>query len=82
MPCPNPARRETRRWTFRLTLEEHALLCERIALSGLSRQEYICRKLMDMDTVVMSSARVHKTLKESMGKIYQQLLRIRVRGAS
>lgn len=66
---------------FRLTPEEHALLCERIALSGLNRQEYICRKLMDMDVVVKPSARVHKALKESMGRIYQQLLRIRTGGA-
>lgn len=62
---------------FRLTPEEHAVLCEKIALSGLSRQEYICRKLMDMEVVVKPSARVHRALKESMARIYQQLLRIR-----
>lgn len=65
---------------FRLTLEEYAVLCERISLSGLNRQEYIYRKLMDMEVVVKPSARVHKALKESMVGIYQQLLRIRTGG--
>lgn len=66
---------------FRLTPEEHALLCERIALSGLSRQEYIYRKLMDMEEVIVKpSARVHKALKDSMARIYQQLLRVRAGG--
>lgn len=81
MPCPNSARKRNKTMAFRLTPEEHALLCERIALSGLSRQEYIYRKLMDMDVVVKPSARVHKALKDSMARIYQQLLRIRVGGA-
>lgn len=39
---------------FRLTPEEHAIPCERIALSGLDRQEYIYRKLMDMEVVVQA----------------------------
>ncbi|WP_198003138.1 hypothetical protein [Olsenella sp. oral taxon 809] len=62
---------------FRLTPEEYDLVCERIALSGLGRQEYIYRKLMDMEVVVQPSVRVHKALKDSMAQIYQQLLRIR-----
>lgn len=65
---------------FRLTPEEHAILCERIALSGLDRQEYIYRKLMDMEVVVKPSVRVHKALKESMAGNHQQLLRIRAGG--
>lgn len=36
---------------------------------------------MDMEVVVQPSVRVHKALKESMGRIYQQLLRIRAGGA-
>lgn len=80
MPCPNSARKRNKTMAFRLTPEEHALLCERIALSGLNRQEYIYRKLMDMDVVVKPSTKVHKALKESMAKIYQQLLRIRAGG--
>ena len=81
MPCPNSARKRNKTMAFRLTPEEHALLCERIAISGLNRQEYIYRKLMDMEVVVQPSVRVHKALKESMGRIYQQLLRIRAGGA-
>lgn len=81
MPCPNSARKRSKTMAFRLTPEEHAILCERIALSGLDRQEYIYRKLMDMEVVVKPSVRVHKALKESMAGIYQQLLRIRARGA-
>lgn len=80
MPCPNSARKRNKTMAFRLTPEEHALLCERITISGLNRQEYIYRKLMDMEVVVKPSVRVHKALKESMGRIYQQLLRIRAGG--
>ena len=80
MPCPNSARKRSKTMAFRLTPEEHAILCERIALSGLDRQEYIYRKLMDMEVVVKPSVRVHKALKESMAGIYQQLLRIRAEG--
>ena len=80
MPCPNSARKRNKTMAFRLTPEEHALLCERIALSGLSRQEYIHRKLMDMEVIVKPPARVHKALKDSMARIYQQLLRVRAGG--
>lgn len=81
MPCPNSARKRSKTMAFRLTPEEYAVLCERINLSGLNRQEYIYRKLMDMEVVVKPSARVHKALQDSMAKIYQQLLRIRTGGA-
>ena len=81
MPCPNSARKRSKTMAFRLTPEEHAVLCERIALSGLDRQEYIHRKLMDMEVVVKPSVRVYKALSESMAGIYQQLLRIRTGGA-
>ncbi|EHF02652.1 hypothetical protein HMPREF1008_00297 [Olsenella sp. oral taxon 809 str. F0356] len=70
-------RARSKTMAFRLTPEEYDLVCERIALSGLGRQEYIYRKLMDMEVVVQPSVRVHKALKDSMAQIYQQLLRIR-----
>ena len=44
MPCPNSARKRSKTITFRLTPEEYALLCDRIALSGMNRQEYIYKK--------------------------------------
>ena len=69
MPCPNSARKRSKTMAFRLTPEEHAILCERIALSGLDCQEYIYRKLMDMEVVVKPSVRVHKSPKESMAGI-------------
>ncbi len=81
MPCPNSASKRSNTMAFRLTPEEHVILCERIALSGLDRQEYIYRKLMDMEVVVKPSVRVHKALGESMAGIYQQLLRIRADGS-
>lgn len=68
MPCPNSARKRSKTMAFRLTPGEHAILCERIALSGLDRQEYIYRKLMDMEVVVQPSVRVHKALKDSMAQ--------------
>lgn len=81
MPGLNRDRTCPKTMAFRLTEEEHKLLCRKIEISGLTRQEYILDKLLDMEVVVKPSVRVHKALEKSMADIYQQLLRIRAGGA-
>ncbi len=49
----------------------------RVKASGLTKQDYILAKLMDEEVIVRPSSRLHKALKDSMGNIYAQLLRIR-----
>ena len=41
MPCENSARKRSKTMAFRCTPEEHKLICEMAAWSGMSRQDYI-----------------------------------------
>ena len=41
MPCENCARKRSKTMAFRCTPEEHKLICEMAAWSGMSRQDYI-----------------------------------------
>lgn len=45
MPCENSARKRSKTMAFRCTPEEHKLICEMAAWSGMKRQGYIIAKL-------------------------------------
>lgn len=77
MPCPNSARERCRTVAFRITEKQANALDMRVKASGLNKQDYILAKLMDEEVVVKPSSRLHKALKDIMGDIYAQLLRIR-----
>lgn len=62
---------------FRVTEKQADALDMRVKASGLNKQDYILSKLMDEEVVVRPSSRLHKALKDIMGDIYAQLLRIR-----
>ena len=47
-----------------------------VALSGLTKQEYILRKLMDWEVTVQGNPRVYKALKNQMQQIYGELKRL------
>ena len=49
-----------------------------VALSGLTKQEYILRKLMDWEVTVQGNPRVYKALKNQMQQIYGELKRLEV----
>ena len=65
---------------FRVTPEEYEEICELARLSGMDRQDYIVSRLKNKEIVVKPSTKVHKALKDEMGNVYAQLLRIRTRG--
>ena len=48
----------------------------RVALSGLTKQDYIINRLCNRDVVVMGNPRVHKALKTQMEKLYQEFSRL------
>ena len=77
MPCLNSARERCRTVAFRVTEKQADALDMRVKASGLNKQDYILSKLMDEEVVVRPSSRLHKALKDIMGDIYAQLLRIR-----
>ena len=48
---------------FRVSEEEAKMIDRMVALSGLTKQEYILRKLMDWEVTVQGNPRVYKALK-------------------
>lgn len=47
-----------------------------VALSGLTKQEYIIRRLTCRDVVVQGNPRVYKALKNQMAAIHEELKRL------
>lgn len=75
------ARDEHNRWrsktiAFRMSPEENKALNRMVALSGLTKQEYIIRKLLNKDVVVRGNPRVFKALKGALAEIHTELLRL------
>jgi len=64
--------------TFRVSPEENEQLDIAVALSGLSKQDYIIRRLQEKDVVVVGNPRVYKALRNQMTTILEQLKRIAV----
>ena len=70
-----------RRWRsrtvgFRVSEEEGKLLDNLVALSGLSKQDYILKRLECRDVVVQGNPRVYKALRNQMTDIYEELKRL------
>ena len=61
---------------FRVSAEEAELIDKCVALSGLSKQDYIVRRLQCRDVVVQGNPRVHKALRNQMAEIYEELKRL------
>jgi len=59
--------------TFRVSDEEAKLINDLVALSGLTKQDYIIRRLLCRDVVVQGNPRVYKALKNQMADIYEKL---------
>ena len=58
---------------FRVSDEEAKMLNDLVALSGLTKQDYITRRLLCRDVVVQGNPRVYKALKNQMSAIYEEL---------
>ena len=61
---------------FRVSDEEAKLLNDLVALSGLTKQDYITRRLLCRDVVVQGNPRVYKALKNQMTAIHEELKRM------
>lgn len=72
MPCENSARKRSKTMAFRCTPEEHKLICEMAAWSGMNRQDYIIAKLTDTQVEVRPSVSVQKALKDSMAELAKE----------
>lgn len=56
---------------FRISPEENALLEDFVRLSGLTKQEYIIRRVLNREVVVYGNPRVHRALKNKMEELRQ-----------
>ena len=61
---------------FRVSDEESKLLNDLVALSGLTKQDYITRRLLCRDVVVQGNPRVYKALKMELAIVLAELERI------
>lgn len=73
MPCENSARKRNKTMAFRCTPEEHKLICEMAAWSGMKRQDYIIAKLTDTEVEVRPSVSMQKALKDSMAELAKEV---------
>ena len=61
---------------FRVSPEEDEQLEIAVRLSGLTKQDYIVRRLQEKEIVVVGNPRVYKALKNELEKVLEQLERI------
>lgn len=61
---------------FRVSPEENEQIEIAVRLSGLTKQDYITRRLMERDVVVQGNPRVYKALRNQLGAVLDELQRI------
>ena len=61
---------------FRMSPEEDEQLETSVRLSGLTKQDYIIRRLQDRDVVVQGNPRVYKALRNELAAVLLELQRI------
>lgn len=62
---------------FRVSQAEDEMIESLVAMSGMTKQDYIISKLLDREVTVIPSSRVHAALKQKMEDVYLELRRIR-----
>ena len=61
---------------FRVSEKEAKLIDTQVALSGLTKQDYIVRRLQCRDVVVQGNPRVYKALRNNLADVLIELQRI------
>ena len=74
-------RDEHNRWrsktvAFRVSPEEDAQIERYVQLSGLTKQDYITRRLINKEVVVQGNPRVYKALRNNLADVLTELQRI------
>ena len=74
-------RDEHNRWrnktvAFRVSPEEDKQLATYVKLSGLTKQDYITRRLRGREVIVQGNHRVFKALREQLAAVLEELRRI------
>ena len=61
---------------FRVSPEEDAQIETAVQLSGLTKQDYITRRLLCREIVVQGNPRVYKALRNELNSVLEELKRI------
>ena len=61
---------------FRVSPEENEQIEIAVRLSGLTKQDYITRRLLNRDIVVQGNPRVYKALRDQLAAVLGELRRI------
>lgn len=61
---------------FRVSPEEDEQIEIAVKLTGLTKQDYITRRLLDREVVVQGNPRVYKALRDQLAAVLEQLQRI------
>ena len=61
---------------FRVSAEEDLQLETLVKLTGLTKQDYIIRRLLERDVVVQGNPRVYKALRDQLAAVLNELQRI------
>lgn len=79
-------RDEHNRWrnktvAFRVSPEEDAQIEVAVKLTGLTKQDYIIRRLLCKDVVVQGNPRVYKALRDQLAAVLDELRHIEAGGS-
>lgn len=74
--CDNHNRWRSKTIAFRVSPEENEQIERYVQLSGLTKQDYITRRLTHRDIVVQGSPRVFKALRNQLAAVLAELQRI------
>ena len=66
---------------FRVSPEEDTQIETFVKLSGLTKQDYITRRLICKDVVVQGNLRVYKALRDQLAAVLDELRRIETGGS-
>ena len=72
----NHNRWRNRTVAFRVSDEENAQIDLAVKLTGLTKQDYITRRLLCKDVVVQGNSRVYKALRDQFAAVLDELRRI------
>lgn len=61
---------------FRVSAEENHLINQMVALSGLTKREYLVRRATEQTITVVGNPRVYKALKNQMEQLYMEFSRL------
>ena len=73
MTCPNSARSRLRQVAFRVTQEQAEAIDRMVALSGMTKQDYIVTRLLDEQVTVVPSTRVVRALRDHCLLVVREL---------